>query len=271
YDYTPYGERITRHEASGYTACDIGFTGHITLPSLISGQAELLLAHYRAYDPWLGRWLSTDPLGEEDGSNLYAYVHGCPTFYKDTTGLKTYIFLLGEDSNGLPLEKAAAFLANMIELGKDDKIVTKHICGFNDFNTALKSNSDISQITYIGHGGPGILFIGMGTGSDTNITEAGGEHSMGDNVFKSRSLKELDRSNVLNNAEINLYSCYSGMPGWNHSGLARSFSDYFGAFSSGGFWGTKFRKTGEPYTFGGYCRIHVFPSSRYMDEQKGAK
>ncbi|MEI7913038.1 MAG: RHS repeat-associated core domain-containing protein, partial [Verrucomicrobiota bacterium] len=89
-DYTPYGERITRHEASGYTACDIGFTGHITLPSLVTGQTELVLAHYRAYDPKLGGWLSADPLGEDGGVNLYAYVHGLPTGLVDPLGLDWY-------------------------------------------------------------------------------------------------------------------------------------------------------------------------------------
>ncbi|MEI7912820.1 MAG: RHS repeat-associated core domain-containing protein, partial [Verrucomicrobiota bacterium] len=87
YDYTPYGERITRHEASGYTACDIGFTGHISLPSLVSGQTDLVLTHYRAYDPWLGSWLSADPIGEKGGSNLYQYVSGSTIDSTDTFGL----------------------------------------------------------------------------------------------------------------------------------------------------------------------------------------
>jgi len=87
YDYTPYGERITRHEASGYTACDIGFTGHITLPSLVSGQTELVLTHFRAYNPELGRWLSPDPIGEKGGMNIYQYAGGDPTSSTDLLGL----------------------------------------------------------------------------------------------------------------------------------------------------------------------------------------
>ena len=87
YDYTPYGERITRHEASGYSSCDIGFTGHITLPSLVPGQTELVLTHYRIYDPELGSWLSADPLGEDGGINLYKYASGNPLNLWDPLGL----------------------------------------------------------------------------------------------------------------------------------------------------------------------------------------
>ena len=91
YDYTPYGERIIRYEASGYTACDLGFTGHITLPSLVLGQTELVLTHYRAHNPELGRWLSVDPIGEEGGVNLYGYVVGCPIDNVDPDGLELSI------------------------------------------------------------------------------------------------------------------------------------------------------------------------------------
>lgn len=89
YDYSPYGERITRYEASGYTACDLGFTGHITLPSPVEGQTELVLAHFRAYDPVLRRWLSPDPNEEGDGFNLYRYAGNDPTGYFDKLGLES--------------------------------------------------------------------------------------------------------------------------------------------------------------------------------------
>ncbi|MBK9037053.1 MAG: RHS repeat-associated core domain-containing protein, partial [Myxococcales bacterium] len=32
----------------------------------------------RYYAPWLGRWLSCDPIGPKDGLNLYAFVGGDP-------------------------------------------------------------------------------------------------------------------------------------------------------------------------------------------------
>jgi RHS repeat-associated protein len=86
YDYAPYGERTTRYEASGYTS-DIGFTGHFHLPSPVSGQSEILLAPFRAYDPVLGRWLSQDPIREIGGINLYGYVEGRVVEAMDVWGL----------------------------------------------------------------------------------------------------------------------------------------------------------------------------------------
>jgi RHS repeat-associated protein len=41
----------------------------------------------RYYPPWLARWISTDPAGTVDGSNLYAYVGGNPTSFADPIGL----------------------------------------------------------------------------------------------------------------------------------------------------------------------------------------
>ena len=73
---------------SGYlNGCDFGFTGHVTLESLASGQSELVLTHFRAYDPLLGRWLSADPIGEAGGTNLYAYCYGNPLNLYDPDGM----------------------------------------------------------------------------------------------------------------------------------------------------------------------------------------
>jgi len=91
YDYDPYGKRQTQYQSTTYSGgCDLGFTGQISLPSLESGQTELVLAHYRTYDPALGRWLSVDPIGEEGGVNLYQYVGNAATGYVDREGLEPY-------------------------------------------------------------------------------------------------------------------------------------------------------------------------------------
>ncbi len=42
---------------------------------------------YRYYDPLTGRWPSRDPIGEEGGVNLYAFVYNCPTIAVDDAGL----------------------------------------------------------------------------------------------------------------------------------------------------------------------------------------
>ena len=40
----------------------------------------------RYYLPWLGRWLSADPIGIEAGVNLYAYAENNPILYNDPNG-----------------------------------------------------------------------------------------------------------------------------------------------------------------------------------------
>ena len=44
----------------------------------------------RYYAPWLGRWLSPDPIGPKDGLNLYALVGGDPVGYVDPEGTEKH-------------------------------------------------------------------------------------------------------------------------------------------------------------------------------------
>ena len=43
----------------------------------------------RYYLPWLGRWLSSDPIGIGDGVNVYTYVNNNPSKFLDLTGTET--------------------------------------------------------------------------------------------------------------------------------------------------------------------------------------
>jgi len=44
----------------------------------------------RYYAPWVARWISSDPQGEQDGLNLFTMCRGNPVNYKDISGLQSY-------------------------------------------------------------------------------------------------------------------------------------------------------------------------------------
>jgi RHS repeat-associated protein len=80
YDYDPYGNAV-KLPASGPLA------NFLYAGMFYEANSGLYLTQYRAYDPRIGRWLSRDPLEEQAGTNLYAYVEGNPVSRSDQQGL----------------------------------------------------------------------------------------------------------------------------------------------------------------------------------------
>lgn len=80
YSYDPWGIRM-KIAGSG-TDADFGFAG-----MYYHARSGLYLTPARPYNPILGRFLTTDPLGEMSGPNLYQYVLNNPISNVDPSGL----------------------------------------------------------------------------------------------------------------------------------------------------------------------------------------
>ncbi len=80
YSFDPFGRRV---KTFGSDDTSVGFTSHQS-----HSRSGLALTLNRSYDAELGRWLSEDPIGIEDGPNMYGYVANRPTVWADPLGLQ---------------------------------------------------------------------------------------------------------------------------------------------------------------------------------------
>lgn len=82
-EYHPYGTTAYQamNEDIKATAKRYRYTG-------MERDEESGLAYHSAryYLPWLGRWLSADPIGIGDGINVYSYTSSNPNIYRDSQG-----------------------------------------------------------------------------------------------------------------------------------------------------------------------------------------
>ncbi len=82
YEYSAFGERLRVGGSAATYECAFGYTGHVH-----HAPTGMALTWFRAYDPKTGRWLSRDPIEEQGGINLYAYVENNPIQLVDPLGL----------------------------------------------------------------------------------------------------------------------------------------------------------------------------------------
>ena len=93
---TPFGESLNPPTGNDQPA----YTGHVR-----DGDTGLIYMQARYYDPVVGRFLSTDPVGFESGGvdyfNRYSYVNNSPVNLVDPTGMasESNEFSCGRDPN----------------------------------------------------------------------------------------------------------------------------------------------------------------------------
>jgi RHS repeat-associated protein len=84
YKYGPYGEPKNAANVDSWTGPRFRYTGQ----TILSDLAGVNLYYYKArvYDPAMGRFLQTDPIGSKDDLDLYAYTGGDPVNQVDPNG-----------------------------------------------------------------------------------------------------------------------------------------------------------------------------------------
>ena len=142
YDYSPYGT-ATR-------------TGRLVQPVQWSGEMhdeELALAYYnyRFYNPKDGRWINRDPIAEQGGWNLYAFLGNSPQDKFDALGLedkkkdKEFLGYVYDQT----LEGTDIYICETTGLKINDKILNNTVSeSMNTFKEANSANQAASNIRY---------------------------------------------------------------------------------------------------------------------------
>jgi RHS repeat-associated protein len=80
-DQTPFGQTVAE---GGFSVNPLRFPGQYA-----DVESGLAYNYFRDYDPALGRYIQSDPIGLGGGLNTYGYVGGNPVSYVDPTGMQS--------------------------------------------------------------------------------------------------------------------------------------------------------------------------------------
>jgi RHS repeat-associated protein len=166
--------RRVRRRASGRTvAYNLRFPGQV-----FDGQAGLHANGFRDYDPAIGRYVESDPIGLKGGSySTYIYVNDSPLSLEDPLGLTTYF--------GFPPDKEAQMKAAVEEAKRKVLNCKSHTNCFDDGGRGqITKNIDTTDYTY------NPRFLGCGL-SNTGNNQKGNKTVIGPSAFNFSSCCDL--------------------------------------------------------------------------------
>jgi RHS repeat-associated protein len=179
------------------------------------------------YDAALGARISRDPIGENGGLNLYEYVLNSPINAIDLYGFDALILVGGNHANPAYFTNIAQANASGYTSQSGKKATVVQVRSFEDIQNALRNTPNIDRLDYVGHAGPGMLFLSE------------------DGEVSTSDVAQLDISNILPGAQINLEGCNTANGGKNS--MAQAFANRFNTNASGFDGGLSF---GFPIRFG---------------------
>lgn len=99
YQYTAFGEEVLQDPDGNVIPCEQIINPWRYADKRVDEFTGFIAFGLRYYNSGTGSWVTADPLGYEDGPNLYAYVHANPLIYYDALGLFSMPFKSINDSD----------------------------------------------------------------------------------------------------------------------------------------------------------------------------
>jgi RHS repeat-associated protein len=146
YSYDAFGNRTTVTDNDPTLEIPFGFAG-----GLYDTDTGLNRFGFRDYDAETGRWTARDPIGLEDGPNIYTYVGNDPVGFVDPDGL-------------LALNAAGFLIGGGIELGV--QLLT------NGFDFSAVDYVDVGTMALVGLVAPSSLLAGKSILNSTKAAKA---------------------------------------------------------------------------------------------------